>query len=396
MVKSIINKNSNSTINFEEIMEVSENNEFNEFVSNLPINSNERTKSKNVRKRKLSNKNIVKQSQIQLQQTQLQQLKKNKLQKLDKDDIINSSLDELTMSDSVKKGIIYARCSSIRQVNDNNMSLETQVSICLEYCVKNNIIVTEIKKDIIPGHDINKMSLNNIPDNFSNIHIIIADPSRLSRNVADADIYLKRCTDKKITIHFPRDNLISDVLNYRGKILGLVHDAYTETQIMSKRSKSSIQTRKKFGSYIGIAPFGYKVNKIATKGTLSFIRKIFKDDNEQKIIEIIKKLYYGTEKIKFLELLIKEISFNNKIKLNFADNTKIKKLYYGNISVNSIVDFLNENNILKRGKEWTYNSVLRIINNLNIDHKIDINYDPNYIYNISNYNSKLHDDNDEY
>jgi DNA invertase Pin-like site-specific DNA recombinase len=387
MVKSINNKNSNSNINLDEF------NEFNEFVSNLPIDSNEKSKSKNVRKRKLSNKHIEKQTQ--LQQTQLEQLKKNKLTKLDKDDIINSSLDELTMTDSVEKGIIYARCSSIRQTHENNMSLETQVSICLEYCVKNNIIVTEIKKDIVPGHDISKMSLNDIPDNFSNIHIIIADPSRLSRNVADADIFLKRCTDKKITIHFPRDNLISDVLNYRGKILGLVHDAYTETQIMSKRIKSSIQNRKKFGSYIGIAPFGYKINKIAGKGTISFIRKLFKDDSEQKIIEIIKKLYYGTEKIKSLELLIQKISLNNKIKLNFFDNTKIKKLYYGNISINSIVDFLNENNILKRGKEWTYNSVLRIINNLNIDHKIDINYDPNYIDNISNYNSKLHDD-DEY
>jgi hypothetical protein len=45
--------------------------------------------------------------------------------------------------------------------------------------------------------------------------------------------------------------------------------------------------------------------------------------------------------------------------------------------MSSIVDCLNENNIFKRGKEWTIYSLQTVINNLNIKDN-EINYEPKY------------------
>lgn len=299
----------------------------------------------------------------------------NKLDKLTEQ--INDSIENLSLLNSVKKGIIYARCSSIKQTLDSNTSLETQVALCLEYCSNNTIFIIDIYKEIVPGHDINKLNLYDIVNNFSNINIILADPSRMSRNVSDADTFLKKCDEKNITVHFARDNLMSNILNDRRNIIGLIHDAYTETKIMSKRIKSSINVRKRKGSFIGNPSFGYKIQKVANDNNSIVIRKPIPDDDEQLITQIIKELYYGISHPTTTEQLIKHLGSNKKFKLKWLDNTPMNVIYYGNITSPMIANILNENSIMKRGKDWTPESVLTVINNLNIDDK-EIYYNPNY------------------
>ena len=249
--------------------------------------------------------------------------------------------------------------------------------MCLEYCSANGIFVIDIRKEIVPGHDINKLELFDILNNFSNVHIICADPSRMSRNVSDADNFLKKCNEKNIIVHFARDNLMSNILNDRRNIIGLIHDAYTETQIMSKRIQSSINLRKRKGSFIGNPSYGYKIQKISEPNNSFVIRKPIPDDNEQIVIQIIKELYYGIRHPNTTEQLIKHLGSDKKFKLKWLDNSPMNVIYYGNITSRMIANILNENRILKRDKLWTPNSVLTVINNLNMDKK-EINYDPDY------------------
>jgi DNA invertase Pin-like site-specific DNA recombinase len=330
--------------------------------SNFAMNIESTGKSKKIKKSKRSMSKFVN--------------KTNNTNNTNKINLLNDTINNLSLSND-KKGIIYTRCSTVKQLNDNNTSLETQLAICLDYCSTNKISVIDIRKDIIPGHDINKLNLNDIPNNFTNINIIFADPSRLSRNVSDADTFLKNCAEKNIILHFARDNLTSNILHDRRNIIGLIHDAYTETQIMSKRIKTSIEVRKRKGSFIGNPQFGNKIVKLSNEMIPFSIRKSIEDNNEQQIIEIIKGLYYGTNELKFVEQLIKTLGSDSNYKLKWNDEKTINNIYYGNITMSSIVDCLNENNIFKRGKEWTIYSLQTVINNLNIKDN-EINYEPKY------------------
>lgn len=319
----------------------------------------------------------AKSNQAKFNQAKFNQAKSVQDQTANTTNNLTNDLNNLNLLND-QKALIYARCSTIKQTLDANTSLETQVMLGLEYCANYNFNVVNIIKEVCSGHDMTKLSINDIPNNYSNINIIIADPSRMSRNVSDADLFLKKCDEKNIVVHFARDNLRSNILNERRNIVGLIHDAYSETQIMSKRIKSSINLRKRKGSFIGNPSFGQKAEKIMKSESSLPIRKLINDNNEQKIMQIIKDLYYGTNNITMIELFIRELGSDKKFKIKWLDNSKINKIYFGNITSRMIANLLNDNNILKRGRCWSPDSVLSVINNLNIKQN-EINYDTNYL-----------------
>ena len=164
--------------------------------------------------------------------------------------------NQLNIIENRNKAIIYTRCSTKKQNEDNNMSLETQVCICNDYCIRNNMIVGEVIREVVGGHNIMKQfkmkqSLITMLDSYTNMNIIIADPSRLSRNVSNADMFLKECTKRNIILHFVRDNLTSNSYQDCKKILSIVYDATIESNVISKRITSSIKSRRLLGSHIG-------------------------------------------------------------------------------------------------------------------------------------------------
>ena len=112
---------------------------------------------------------------------------------------VKDLFNQLNIIENRNKAIIYTRCSTKKQNEDNNMSLETQV--CNDYCIRNNMIVGEVIREVVGGHNIMKQfkmkqSLITMLDSYTNMNIIIADPSRLSRNVSNADMFLHLCTFK--------------------------------------------------------------------------------------------------------------------------------------------------------------------------------------------------------
>jgi DNA invertase Pin-like site-specific DNA recombinase len=285
-----------------------------------------------------------------------------------------SHIQKLNLS-LIKNSVTYTRCSTPKQNTDNMHSLDTQKGICRLYSTMNNYKILEEISEIKSGHDSSKQSYLQILDKYSNINLIIADPSRLSRNVSHAQDFILECLKKNIIIHFVRDNLILNSLQDCKRAINSIYDAFIESSVMSKRITSAIQIRKKLGSHLGQIPFGYQPDIIIDKKTSIKIRKLKKNILEQNIIKIICQMYYGTPNgiNSFYKLL--NLCTNKHIKIVFSsehDNSIFTTIYYGNINCIDIMNFLNENNILNRGKYWKKTMISTIIKKYKHDNSLNL------------------------
>ena len=261
-----------------------------------------------------------------------------------------------------QKAIIYARCSTPMQNSDSNQSLQTQICMCIDYCNQNDLSRLDIRKDIHHGHNISKLKIYSILDNCSNCNIIIADPSRLSRDVSNTMDFITKCNKKNIKLHFVRDDLISDSNQDIKKIINLTYDAYIETQTLSKRLKTTFQTKKKYGSFLGRIPFGSESFYETDQTTMVKIRKVKPNEIEQNIISLINMMYFGINDIKEFYTIFFRLTNNLNYKLIDSNNKQFEQIFYRNFTMNTIVNFLNENNILSRNKKWNVNMLNSILN----------------------------------
>jgi DNA invertase Pin-like site-specific DNA recombinase len=336
---ALISLSENSTDN-NEINEISE---FTNFLSQLDL-SNNKTKRKKSNKKEDNNCNKNTNKKKKTSNTSLCQNINN----------INNKVS------SPNDAIIYARCSTIKQEQNNLQSLSTQVGLCLDYCIENNLNVIKIIKEIYNGHNILNLQISNVPNEFSDTNIIIADPSRMTRNVSDADIFINKCREKNIKLHFVRDKLITDTNVEYKKVMNLVCDAFIETQTMSKRLKTTCDIRKKYGSHFGQAKYGYEIRNIIDEQIKLKIRKLFTNQLEQDIIEIINRLYFGSDMINFYNIF-RKVSKNENFRLLDSSNNEFDAIYYGNLNYKNIVNLLNENHIYKRNNIWTVISLSNLL-----------------------------------
>jgi len=272
---------------------------------------------------------------------------------------IDECNDKITLKNN--SAIIYARCSSKKQDTDHHQSLLCQISKCLEYCSNMKFDVKCIIKDIKPGHELHKLSIFNILNQYENCNIIIVDPSRLSRSVSQANDFIIKCLENKIKIHFVNDKLVTDSNYDYCKIIKSVAEAYTETKTLSKRLKTCFDVKRKLGSHFGKPQFGYNIEYVNDNKTGINIRKLIVNHLEQDIITIIKYLYYGID-IKTFNSLFQKVINDKKFKLKYDNGENVEEIEYGNFSSSEISNFLNEHNILNRNNLWSANSVLNIIN----------------------------------
>jgi len=271
-----------------------------------------------------------------------------------------SSIQNIKLSNNILNAVLYGRCSTPSQNTDKQKSLETQIGIGRMYCTMNNFTIIEEISEVVSGHNSSKQSYLQILDRYSSINLIIADPSRLSRNVSNAQDFIVECLKKNIIIHFIRDNLILDSLHDCKRAINSIYDAFIESSIMSKRISSAIRIRRQLGSHIGKIPFGYTAEHTIDKKTGIRIRKIKENNKEQIIIKIICSMFYGTKNgmASFYKMLH---SISKNTTLNFVSGETFSTIYYGNINLESIMHFLNENNILNRDEYWKKSSLSFIV-----------------------------------
>ena len=264
------------------------------------------------------------------------------------------------------KSIIYSRVSTKNQ--SFGMSLDSQFKFCQDYCLENNFNMIGQVYEVVSARFINKqVKLQEIIDNYNNIHLIIYDPTRLSRNMKDYINFMEKCKAKDIIIHFVQDNLISNNNSDIKKIITSVFDGEIESHNLGLRVKRSIQHRKKLGIfYPSITKYGYMYKTKTVNGN---IKKIINQDiKEQKIIKLVQKLYYGTDITSVKKLLFDITNIKHKI-IDTNDNSEqTQPIEYGNMCFVDITNFLNSNSILKRNKNWNSQAISQLIksNELNV------------------------------
>lgn len=264
----------------------------------------------------------------------------------------------------INQAIIYIRVSSKKQIDTNDInrgwSFDVQEKICRDYCNEHNFTITSIIREICSARIMNKQhDLNDIIETNENINLIIMEPSRLSRNIKDFIILNDMCKKKNIIIHFAFNNLITSSSIDMKNIISIIYDAEIESNKTSERIKRTYHYKKLAKLYQpSVIHYGYKYIKNPNK----YLKDIVKDDEEQLIIELINKLYYG-ENIGVICNLLKQITGEEHILYNpkKPDEERINELEYGNLTKTNIVNFLNSIPILRRGKEWNITSVSKLI-----------------------------------
>jgi len=276
--------------------------------------------------------------------------------------IDNLQINKKRKVNQLNNAIIYARCSTPAQNNNQQQSLQTQISMCIDYCHEYDLNIIKVIKDICHGHNIDKLQISSIPDEYSDTSIVIADPSRMSRNIANTMNFIEKCNKKNIILHFVRDDLTTDSNQDIKKVINLTCDAYIETQTLSKRLRTAFETKKNNGSILGRIQFGMESYTEMNQSNQIMIRKIRPNHMEQQIIKLINMLYFGCHDMSFFYNVFQSITKNTKYILTDSNQEIFAQIYYGNFTKKTIMEFLNENFILNRNNKWTVTMVDNILN----------------------------------
>ena len=259
--------------------------------------------------------------------------------------------------------IIYCRVST--KIQTFGSSLENQKEISKLYCFENNFKILNTINEVCSAKNMdNQSELIHIINTYENIHLIINDPSRVSRNLIDFTQMLQICENKKITLHFVTDNLITNNNTDIKVAISSVYDSEIEIKTLSKRIKKNIEQRKRANTYYpSIAKYGYCYEKKIISDKV--VRIPNKNKNEQLVIELINKMYWGSEITQINNLLFLLTNEKHTIYNQKNLDEKIKRIEYGNMAFIDIANFLNSILLLKRDKEWSGSSVSDIINEKN-------------------------------
>jgi DNA invertase Pin-like site-specific DNA recombinase len=232
--------------------------------------------------------------------------------------------------------------------------LNTQNFICREFCKEKNFKVVSLVSEECSAKEIsNQKKLLEIINKYEKINIVISDVSRLSRNVKEALDLIDKCNKKKIIIYSVKQKIDTSTKYGYFQFIDFLKYAEIESNQTSERIKTTIKYKKKMGTSFGHCPFGFQAERIDN------VRKFVENYNEQLIITLINKLYYGCS-VEYANKIIKELTGNDIIAL-FTEPTK--EIECGNFTCSSLAYFLNDHNIKNRNKDWTGNSISNIIDN---------------------------------
>lgn len=255
--------------------------------------------------------------------------------------------------------VIYSRVSTKNQVSGSSLDLQKDIGNI--YCIKNQYNINCYVDEVCSAKTIaNQKKLLDILNKNKNIHLIICEPTRISRNLSEFTQLLKLCEQKNITIHFVSDNLITNNTNDIKMILSSIYDGELEIKTLSKRIKKSIEHRKKNNTYLSSIPkYGLQYEKFLVNNNVN--RNVTKNNYEQLIITFINKMYWGSDMKSINEILFLLTNVTHEIYNTKNEYENIEKVEYGNMSCIDIANFLNSNNIFRRKKLWTRNSISTIV-----------------------------------
>lgn len=291
----------------------------------------------------------------------------NTKRKVDQTDInmLTYEISNFNINVTNLNAVLYTRVSSKSQVD----SLPVQKQVLTNYCIANNFKIVESVEDIQSAYkNPELLSINDIVDRYNNINVIIKTPCRMIRCIEIGSQLIKKCIKKNIMIHVVDHNFVcNSALNAKRLLCG-IYDAMTESETLGKRLKSHNIIKKNMGAYFGTVPYGMEsytenVNDIPIRK----IKNLPTDHNESKIIDLIDMMYCGTDRDSFYSLFNSLHILTYKLGDSQFKFTDYKNKEYTDLdfakgfTIGTIVNLLNDWNILKHGKKWTNNSLTSVV-----------------------------------
>jgi DNA invertase Pin-like site-specific DNA recombinase len=259
--------------------------------------------------------------------------------------------------------ILYLRVSTKYQNESNGSSLLVQEQLCKKYTVNNNLIITEIIKEVGSAYTkYKKLKIQSIIDsiNTNNFSIVFNDVSRFSRNLLHGLELASNAVAKNIKLIFVKENIIIQNINN----LNLIVQHLTESQSESKNISIRIATSKKYAKdnnkYSGgRIPFGYEV-ETKTKEILPVAKEL-------DVIEFIKKcrtigVTEDELNTQMKKILGPDISSYAEIILNSNVETGTSEILE-KLTFKNIAEILNDYSVFKRGLKWNVFGVRRAYDN---------------------------------
>ncbi len=280
--------------------------------------------------------------------------KTNNTRAVKKSSVLNDLCNKINSTQIKYNGtaIIYTRVSTKNQTNGTSMM--SQFDECQKYCFEHNYKILEHIMETTSAKDINNQTkLIDMINRNSNCHLIMYEPSRLSRDYSGFGLILKLCQSKSIIVHSVQSNISTCDTSGLKSIINGVIDGQHEIETLSARVKQSILFRKRNKTYTSSIPkYGFQYKK--KKNLNLTVRSCVKNCEEQSIITLINSLYYGDSVSNINQMLNDITKSNNHALYSVKDNdSSFKNVEYGNMTLGNIAELLNSCEIYKRGKQWT-------------------------------------------
>lgn len=287
----------------------------------------------------------------------------------------STDLSELNNLNITPKCIIYTRCSTKGQDKDNKHGSATQLAQCKEYAEQNGFSVSETIQENGSAADmkIQKMELWKLivmNDNIHTIHLLVADASRLCRNVGMGGQILNKCIEKKITVHCIREGVNSSNLLGQRAILDAILVSHHEVKNMQEKARNLVRIKREEGASFGRMPYGKRCIQRMSKKNYP-IKEYVDDEYECAVIRLVKHMFLGEEKTRIYEQLNEVLRKSNLAELQPETNAfqaenydpESATIFYKNFTVRDICNNLNTLQIKRRGKNWTVSNIYAIVKN---------------------------------
>jgi site-specific DNA recombinase len=159
--------------------------------------------------------------------------------------------------------VLYTRVSTDEQSRRNAANLPTQEKKCRDHCAREGLRVVRVFVDKESARTTNREQLQELLWFCVNhagkvTHVVVADLSRLARNVADQAIIIGRLSNLGITLHSVDEPHLdqSAAGKLSANLLGSVNQFYSD--VLSERVKYRMQEATKAGRFLHRAPLGYR------------------------------------------------------------------------------------------------------------------------------------------
>lgn len=229
--------------------------------------------------------------------------------------------------------LAYGYCR-ISKKGNNVISMEAQEQSIRSYCLEHNYHLFKVYSEISsaykekPRRKFQRMLKEIEPDSI----IIVNSVCRFSRNTLETANIINKLSKKNIYVYSIMNCCSTDNPAGLNEIMKNACNAQYYSDALSDKMKKSIQFRKLQGHYMGgTPPYGWNILKV------NGIRKLFRNEEEFKIIKFILELH---EKKTKLKLIVAEVKKEFDLTLSEYLVNKVIKKYSVQGMVNGLTNLM--------------------------------------------------------